>query len=181
MMDLFAGMQIQSSTRKERKMELSKKMQDAFNAQIKEELYSSYIYLSMAAYCEANNLPGFAHWMRLQSQEELEHAMKFFGFVNERGGRVVLQALDQPPIEFEGPLDVFEKTLEHEQFISSKIYDLYALALEEKDFASHSLLQWFVDEQVEEESSAGEVLEMLKMIGEKGQGLVMLDRQLAQR
>ena len=111
-------------------MELSKKMQDALNAQIKEELYSSYIYLSMAAYCEANNLPGFAHWMRLQSQEELEHAMKFFGFVNERGGRVVLQALEQPPIEFEGPLDVFEKTLAHEQLIISKIYDLYALALE---------------------------------------------------
>jgi ferritin len=162
-------------------MELSKKMQDALNAQIKEELYSSYIYLSMSAYCEANNLPGFAHWMRAQSQEELEHALKFYDFINDRGGRVVFQALDQPPIEFEGPTDVFEQTLEHEQFITGKIHDLYALAVEEKDYASQILLQWFVEEQVEEEKSATEILELLKMIGDKGQGLVMLDRQLARR
>ena len=162
-------------------MELTGKMQDALNAQIKEELFSSYIYLSMAAYCEAINLPGFAHWMRAQSQEELEHAMKFYEFINDRGGRVVLQALDQPPVEFEGPSTVFKKTLEHEQYITGKIHDLYALAAEEKDYAAQIFLQWFVEEQVEEEQSAGEILEMLKMIGDKGQGLIMLDRQLAQR
>jgi len=162
-------------------MGLSKKLQDAFNAQIKEELFSSYIYLSMSAYNEAANLSGFAHWMRRQSQEELEHAMKFYEFVNDRGGRVIFQALDQPPAEFEGPTDVFEKTLEHEQFITSKIHELYALALAEKDFASYGLLQWFVDEQIEEEKNAGEILAMLKMIGDKGQGLIMLDRQLAGR
>jgi ferritin len=162
-------------------MELGKKMQDALNAQIKEELFSSYIYLSMAAYCEANNLPGFAHWMRVQSQEELEHAMKFFGFINDRGGRVVLQAIDQPPVDFESPTGVFAQTLEHEQYITGKIHDLYTLAAGEKDYASQTMLQWFVDEQVEEEKNASEILAMLKMIGDKGQGLIMLDRQLAKR
>lgn len=162
-------------------MELSKKLQDALNAQIREELYSSYIYLSMAAYFESINLAGFAHWMRAQSQEELQHAMKFFGYVHERGGRVELAAIDKPPFEFEGPLDVFEKTLEHEQFISSRIADLYSLAIEEKDYASFSVLQWFIDEQVEEEESAGEILNTLKMIGDKSQGVILLDRQLAQR
>ncbi len=162
-------------------MELSKKLEGALNAQIKEELYSSYIYLSMAAYCESINLPGFAHWMRAQSQEELEHALKFFGYVSERGGRVELEAIEKPPFDFGGPLDVFEKTLEHEQFISSRIADLYALAIEEKDYASFSLLQWFIDEQVEEEKNAGEILATLKVIGDKAHALIMLDRQLAQR
>lgn len=132
-------------------MELSKKMLDAFNGQIKEELYSSYIYLSMAAYCESLNLPGFAHWMRAQSQEELEHAMKFYEFVLERGGRVALQALGQPPAEYEGPLGVFKETLKHEQFITGCIGNLYGLAVAEKDYASQIFLQWFVKEQVEEE------------------------------
>jgi ferritin len=162
-------------------MELSKKMQDALNEQIKEELASAYIYLSMAAYCESINLGGFAHWMRGQSQEELEHAFKFYDYIHDRGGRVVLHALEQPPIEFDGPTDVFEKTLEHEQFITGCIHKLYALAAEEKDYASLGILQWFVDEQVEEEKSAGDILEMLKMVGDKGQGLILLDRQLAQR
>jgi ferritin len=162
-------------------MELSKKMQDALNEQIKEELYSSYIYLAMAAYCESINLPGFAHWMRGQSQEELEHAMKFYGYVHDRGGVVVLQALDQPPATYAGPTDVFEKTLEHEQYITGRIHNLYTLAVEEKDYASLGILQWFVDEQVEEEQSATEILELLRMVGDKGQGLIMLDRQLARR
>ena len=162
-------------------MQLSKGMQDALNEQIKEELFSSYIYLSMAAYFESINLPGFAHWMGIQSQEELEHAMKFYGYVHDRGGRVVLQALDQPPVEFGGPTAVFQKTLEHEQYITGKIHKLYGMAVEEKDYASLGILQWFVDEQVEEEKSAGEILELLKTVGDKGQGLIMLDRQLAQR
>lgn len=162
-------------------MELSKKIQDALNDQIKEEMASAYIYLSMAAYCESINLPGFAHWMASQSQEELEHAMKFYNYINDRGGRVVFQALEQPPVDFDGPIDVFEKTLAHEQFITGCIHNLYALAAQENDYASLSILRWFVDEQVEEEKTAGEILEMLKMTGAKGQGLIMLDRQLAQR
>ncbi len=162
-------------------MELSKKMQDALNEQIREELASSYIYLSMAAYCESINLPGFAHWMRLQSQEELEHAMKFFEYIGDRGGRVMLQAIAQPPVEFEGPTAVFQKTLEHEQYITGRIHKLYGMATEEKDYASLGLLQWFVDEQVEEEKNATAILELLKMAGDKGQGLIMLDRHLASR
>ncbi|MGD2039768.1 MAG: ferritin [Anaerolineae bacterium] len=162
-------------------MELSKKMQDALNEQIKEELASAYIYLSMAAYCESINLGGFANWMEAQAGEEQEHAMKFYNFIHDRGGRVKLLALPQPPTEFEGPTDVFEKTLEHEQYITGCIHDLYALAVEENDYASLGILQWFVDEQVEEEKTAGDILELLKKIGDKGQGLFMLDRQLAQR
>jgi ferritin len=162
-------------------MELSKRMQETLNAQIKEELFSSYIYLSMAAYCETNNLPGFAHWMRVQSKEELDHAMKFYGYIHDRGGRVTLQAIDQPPVDFKSATDVMEQTLAHEQYITNKIHNLYGLALEEKDYASQILLQWYVDEQVEEEKNATEILSVLKMIGDKGQGLIMLDRQLAHR
>jgi len=162
-------------------MKLSKKMQDALNEQIKEEMASAYIYLSMAAYCEAINLPGFASWMEKQSNEELEHAMKFYAYIHDRGGRVVLQILEQPPVEFEGPIDVFEKTLAHEQYITGRIHALYALAAEENDYASQNILQWYVNEQVEEEKTAGDVLTTLEMIGDKGQGLIMLDRQLAQR
>ena len=162
-------------------MELSKKMLDAMNEQIKEEMASAYIYLSMAAYCESINLSGFASWMQAQSNEELEHAMKFYGHITERGGRVVFEALEQPPVEFGGPVDVFEKTLAHEKHITGRIHDLYTLATEEKDYASLGLLQWFVDEQVEEESTASEILDTLKMIGDKGQALYMLDRQLGTR
>jgi len=160
---------------------LSKAMQDAINEQIKNELYSSYLYLAMSAYCEANNLPGFAHWLRVQSQEEIEHAMKFFGFVNERGGRVVLEAIDKPPVEFESPGKIFEETLNHERKVTAMINSLYELALEEKDYASQVMLHWFIDEQVEEEANASYILDTLKAVGEKGQALVMLDRELAKR
>ncbi len=151
------------------------------NEQIKNELYSAYLYLSMAAYCESNNLPGFAHWMRMQDEEERMHAMKFYDFIHERGGRVVLQAIDQPEAEFESPLDVFEKTLEHEQLVTALINDLYALAVEERDYASQIFLQWFITEQIEEEDNASQVIETLKMIGDSRQGLLMLDRELAGR
>ena len=160
---------------------LSKAMQDAINEQIKNELYSSYLYLAMSAYCEANNLPGFGHWLRLQSQEEIEHAMKFFGFVNERGGRVVLEAIDKPPVEFESPVKIFEETLNHERKVTAMINSLYERALEEKDYASQVMLHWFIDEQVEEEANASYILDTLKAVGEKGQALVMLDRELARR
>ena len=160
---------------------LSETMQDAINEQIKNELYSGYLYLSMAAYCEAAGLAGFAHWMRVQAREETEHALKFFDFVVERGGRVVLGAIEQPPVEFDSPTAIFEQTLEHERKVTAMINKLYEIALAEKDYASQVLLHWYIDEQVEEESNASQILDTLKMIGDRGQALVMLDRSLGGR
>lgn len=160
---------------------LNKAIQDAINEQVKNELYSAYLYLSMSAYFEAVNLPGFAHWMRLQSQEEVSHAMKYFDFISDRGGRVVLQAIDQPPVEFQSPLDVFQRTLEHERKVTAMIHRLYELAVKENDYATQTELQWFITEQVEEEKRAHEIVERLKMIGDQGAALLMLDRQLGER
>ncbi len=160
---------------------LAKAVQDAMNEQIKTEFYSAYQYLSMAAYCESVNLPGFAHWMRIQAREEVEHAMKFYDFVLDRGGRVLLQAIDQPVIEFGSPREVFEQALEHEQKVTATINELYTLAVEENDYASQAFLQWFVTEQVEEEKNAGDVVETLKMIGDKSEALFLLDRELGSR
>ena len=160
---------------------MNKKMLAEMNTQIQRELESAYIYLSMAAYFDASNLPGFAHWMKVQFQEEQAHAMKFFDFIIDRGGKVALQAIGQPPVEFKSPLEVFEKALAHEEKISGHINDLYALSMQEKDFASQPLLQWFIEEQVEEEQSAGEIVETLKMAGEIGSALLILDQQLGER
>jgi ferritin len=160
---------------------LNKKLQDKMNDQIKHELYSAYFYLSMAAYLESANLLGAAHWMRLQAREEQEHAMKFFEHIHDRGGRVTLQAIDQPPTEFAGLLDVFEKTLEHEQKVTGLINDLYRLAVKEDDYASQIFLQWFVDEQVEEEKNASQIVEQIKMIGDHKGSLFMLDGHLGRR
>jgi len=162
-------------------VELNKKLQDALNDQIREELYSSYLYLSMASYCQSINLPGFAHWMRVQSKEELEHGLKFYDFIEERGGRVLLQGIEQPPAEFGSPVDIFTQTLAHEQHITGRIEMLYGMALEQKDYASTGFLQWFIDEQVEEERNATDILNLLKMVGEKGHTLFMVDRQLGGR
>jgi ferritin len=160
---------------------LGKAIQDAINEQIKNELYSAYQYLSMAAYCESENLPGFAHWMRTQAQEETEHAIKFYDFILDRNGRVVLQAIEGPVVEFGSPLEVFERALEHEQRVTAMINDLYGLAARENDYASQTFLQWFVTEQVEEEKNAGDVVETLKMIGDKSEALFLLDRELGRR
>jgi ferritin len=160
---------------------LGKVIQDAINEQIKNEFYSAYQYLSMAAYCESANLPGFAHWMRTQSQEEIEHAMKFYDFILARNGRVVLQAMDQPVVDFGSPLEVFEQALEHERQVTAMINDLYGLAVRENDYASQAFLQWFVTEQVEEEKNAGDVVDTLKMVGEKSESLFLLDRELGGR
>ena len=160
---------------------ISSVMQDAINEQIRDELYSAYLYLSMSAYFEAISLTGFARWMRLQSQEEVAHAMKLFDFVNERGGRVTLHAIDQPPLEFESPQAVFEATYEHEQKVTGLIHDLYELALQEKDYAAQVMLHWFIDEQVEEEDGVSQILDTLERVGDKDQGLLMLDRELGQR
>jgi ferritin len=160
---------------------LNKTVQDAINDQIKHEFYSSYLYLSMSAYFETLSLPGFARWMRIQSQEEHEHAMKFFDFINDRGGTVELQALDQPPGEFQSPLDVFEQALAHERKVTALIHNLYALAVKESDYATQALLQWFVTEQVEEEKTASQIVEQLKMTGGEPSSLLLLDRELAGR
>ncbi len=160
---------------------LSKTIQDAMNEQIKNEFYSAYLYLSMAAYCDSVNLLGFAHWMRVQAQEETGHAMKFYDFIYDRGGRVILKVIDQPPADFQSPLHVFEEALAHEQKVTGMISNLYALAVQEKDYASQSFLQWFVDEQVEEERTAAQIIETLKMIGDHKGALFMLDRELGKR
>ncbi len=159
----------------------TKAVQTAMNEQIKSELYSGYLYLAMAAHFETLNLKGFAHWMRVQAQEEQTHALKFFDFIIERGGEVELKAIEQPPSAFGSPLEVFQTVLEHEKTVTGLIDDLYALAKNENDYASEIFLQWFVTEQVEEEDNATEIVETLKMIGDKAQGTLMLDRALGQR
>jgi ferritin len=160
---------------------ISQRLVDEMNEQIKHELYSAYLYLSMAAHFDAENLEGFANWMQKQAGEEVEHAMKFYEHLNDRGSRVVLQAIDQPPANFTSPLQIFQMALEHEQKVTARIEHLYRVSLEENDFASRSMLNWFIDEQVEEEKSAGQIVETLKLVGESGNGLFMLDRQLGQR
>lgn len=160
---------------------LGAEIQDAMNEQIKNEFYSAYQYLSMAAYCESANLPGFACWMRAQAREETEHAMKFYDFILDRNGRVVLGAVDEPVVEFGSPLEVFERALGHEQKVTAMINDLYGLAVRENDYASQAFLQWFVTEQVEEEKNTGDVVETLKMVGDRSEALFLLDRELGQR
>ena len=160
---------------------LSEKMQDAINGQLNAELYSSYLYLSMNAYFKSINLDGFANWMYSQAQEELTHAMKFYDFINQRGGRVNLLQIEAPPAQWNSPQAVFEATLEHEQKVTGLINELVELALSEHDHASNIFLQWFVTEQVEEEESVTAVLEQLKLMGEAKGGLFMIDRELAKR
>jgi ferritin len=159
----------------------SEKMQDALNQQLNAELYSGYLYLGMNAYFKSISLDGFASWMYYQAQEELTHAMKFYEFINQRGGRVKLKQIETPQFEWQSPLAVFEATLEHEQKVTALINDLVELALAERDHATHIFLQWFVSEQVEEEESVNEVLEKLKLMGDARGGLFMIDRELAKR
>jgi len=160
---------------------LSKQLQEAINAQIKVELDSAYTYLSISAYLESVNLPGIARWMRIQHDEEVAHGLKLFDYLNERGGRVVLQAIDRPKAEYKSVLDVFQAVLEHETKVSGLIDKLYELAVAEKEYATQVEMQWFVKEQVEEERMVRVIVEQLKMIGEHGVSLMMLDRQLGAR
>lgn len=160
---------------------MNEKIEAAFNEQINEELFSSYIYLAMAAHFEALNLEGFTNWMKHQAQEEVAHAMRLFDHINRRGGRVVLKAIGEPPMDFGTPLEAFEKALAHEQHITGCIHRLYDLAKEEGDYPAQIELQWFVDEQVEEEENTGRVVGMLKLAGDSKVALLMLDRELAQR
>lgn len=160
---------------------LSSKMEKALNEQINAEMYSAYLYLSMASYFESQNLPGFANWMNIQFKEEWAHAMKFFNFVIERGGKVELQAIAKPNNKWKNAVEVFEETYKHEQHVTSLIHNLVTLAIAEKDYPSNSMLQWFVDEQVEEESTAAALLDKLKMIDGKGPGMFMMDAELKTR
>ncbi len=162
-------------------MALSQTLQEALNEQLKQELYSSYLYLAMAAYCDSKNLQGFAHWMMLQADEEREHAMRFYTFIQDRGGRVVLKALPGPPSDFASPLEVFEQALAHEQEITSMIDQLYQRATAESDHATQVFLQAFISEQVEEERNAGQIVETLRMAGDNGAALLLIDRELARR
>jgi len=162
-------------------MKLSAAMQDAINQQIRIELESAYLYLSMATFFSPKNLGGFAHWMRTQAQEEVTHAMKFIDHVEDRGGRVALQALAQPRLEFASALEAFEFAASHEVAVSAQIHSLYDLAAKERDYASQALLQWFITEQVEEEKTASQIVETLRMVGDSAPGLFMVDKELAGR
>jgi ferritin len=159
----------------------TKKMESALNDQVNAELFSSYLYLSMSAWFIRKNLPGFAHWMYIQTQEEAAHAMLFFNYINERGGKAELKAIAQPEIEWDDPIKVFEAVLAHEQKVTGLIYNLVDIAIQEKDHATNNKLQWFVAEQVEEEANATEILEQLRIVEGKGQGLLLLDRELKAR
>ncbi|MBN1553060.1 ferritin [bacterium] len=159
----------------------NKKMISALNGQIKEELYSSYLYLAMSAYFESENLTGFANWMRVQAQEEISHAMKFYHYIFEREGDVELQALEKPPKSWKSTLDAMQDAYKHEQKISQMIDKLVDLAVKEKDHATSAFLQWFVNEQVEEEASVNAIVQQLKLIGDQRGGLFMLNRELGSR
>jgi len=160
---------------------ISKKMEKALNEQVNAELLSAYLYLSMEAYFKSLNLNGFATWMRVQTQEEVAHAMKIYGFIDERGGRITLKAIEGPQTKWDSPLTVFKEIYKHEQKVTSLINNLVNLAIEEKDHATNTFLQWFVNEQVEEEASADQVVQQLKMMEKAPGGMFMLDRELGQR
>jgi ferritin len=160
---------------------LSKTMQDAYSEQIRNEFSSAYLYLSMALYFEGQSLPGFAKWMRVQFGEEQAHAMKMLDYVVDRGETVTLSAIEKPVSDFKSATDVFERTLAHERKVTSLISSLYALAAKENDYASMEMLQWFIKEQVEEEKNASLILDQLKMVGDKGSSLVMLDHRIGKR
>lgn len=160
---------------------LSGKMQEALNSQINAELGSAYIYMAMAAYFESMDVPGFANWMEVQSKEELSHAQLLYRYVYERDGRVELSAIEGPPKEWKSLLDAFGEAYKHEQYISKRIHDLVDLARQEKDAATENFLQWFVKEQVEEEASAKAIIQQLKLVGDFGPGILMLDREMATR
>ena len=160
---------------------ISKKMEAAFNEQVAAEFYSAHLYLSMSAYLESIDLPGFANWMRVQYQEEVTHAEKIFDYVIERDGRAVSKAWDAPPAEWKSALDVFETAYAHEQKVTGLINDLMDLAFSEKDHAANIFLQWFVNEQVEEEASAKAIVQQLKLLGDSKGGLFQIDRELGRR
>jgi len=162
-------------------MEIKEKMQDAISKQINRELYSGYLYLSMSTYFEEKNLRGFAKWMRIQAKEEQKHAMKMYEFMYERAGHVKLAAIEAPPHHWKSPLDVFKESYKHEQKVTEMIHNLITMAMAEKDYATMNFLQWYVEEQVEEEASPLAILQKLELIGDSANGLLMLDAEVAKR
>ena len=162
-------------------MTIGKAMQDAMNDQINKEFFSSYLYLSMAAYFEDKNLMGFAHWMRLQADEVREHGMKFYEFILDRGGRVQLKGIAGPATAWKSNLEVAEQVAEHEAKVTASIHALYELALKENDYPAQVMLQWFISEQVEEEKNAAELVAKLRLIEERGTAVLMLDHRLSKR
>jgi ferritin len=160
---------------------LSKNLETALNDQIKHELYSAYFYLAMSAWAGSNNMPGAAKWLGKQAQEEQGHAMKLFGYIHDRGGKVVLQAIPQPAGEYTSLLDVFEQVKEHEAKVTGLVGRLYEMAMKENDYASQIELQWFITEQVEEEKNAATIVDALKSLGTQGASLFMVDRWLGER
>lgn len=160
---------------------ISENMEKALNAQINKELYSSYLYLSMSAFLQSLNLNGFGNWMSIQAQEETAHAMAILNFIIQRGGKVKLEAIDKPPTEFNSVLDVFETSLAHEIYVSSLIHKLADYADEERDRPAQSFLKWYIDEQVEEEANAQEIVVKLKFVNSNPGALLIMDREMAQR
>jgi ferritin len=160
---------------------ISKSMQDAINDQINKELYSSYLYLSMAAYFEDKNLAGFAKWMHVQEGEEREHAMKLYQFLVDRGGRVLLKSIGAPETDWKTSLDLFKQVASHEAAVSASIHALYELAVKEKDYPAQVMLQWFITEQVEEEKNANEIVQQLELVEARGTAVLMLDHRLGKR
>jgi ferritin len=160
---------------------LSKKMEEALNGQINKEMYSAYLYMSMSAHSTNVDLPGFANWFMVQHHEEMEHAMKIYDYVNDQGGKIKLKAIDEPLSTFKDVMDMFQKTLKHEQFITKSINELVDLAIKEKDHATQIFLQWFVTEQIEEEGNDNDIIAKLKLTGDKGNGLFMIDKELGTR
>lgn len=160
---------------------LSEKTVEALNIQINKEIYSAYLYLSMSAYSTSNGLNGFANWFMVQYQEEIVHVMKIYDYIHSQGGKVKLMAIAQPPMDFGSPLEMFQRTLEHEKRVTKSINDLVELASDEKDHATQIFLQWFIIEQIEEESNDNEIISKLKLVGKEGNGLFMIDKELAGR
>lgn len=160
---------------------LSKTMEDALNEQLNKEMYSAYLYMAMSAHSTYIGLPGFANWFMVQYKEEMDHAMKIYRYINDQGGKVKLAAIDEPPSEFEDAMDMFQKTLKHEQFITKSIHELMDLAIQERDHATQIFLQWFVTEQIEEEGNDNEIIAKLELAGKEGNGLFMIDKELAAR
>jgi ferritin len=160
---------------------LSKKMENSLNEQMNKEIYSAYLYLSMSAHSTNIGLPGFANWFMVQYKEEMEHAMKIYDYINDQGGKVKLQKIDEPPSTFKDAMDMFKKTLKHEKFVTKSINDLVDVSIKEKDHATQIFLQWFVTEQIEEEGNDNDIISKLELAGKEGNGLFMIDKELSTR
>lgn len=160
---------------------INKQMEKALNEQVNREMYSAYLYMAMSAYSTRNGLKGFANWFMVQYHEEMVHAMKIFEYITRQGGAVRLSAINEPSTDFNGPLDMFKRTLEHEKFITKSINDLVNLAVEQKDHATNIFLQWYITEQIEEEDNDNDIISKLEMIGDSKDGIFMLDKELAAR